>query len=62
MITHTMLNKKCKYEMDSASIVEDTERTWFHLQTDRQTDKVKPVYHTFNFIEAGDILNIINFL
>ena len=34
----------CKYEMDPASIVEDTERTRFVLQTDRPTDKVKPVY------------------
>ena len=30
----------CKYEMDPASIVEDTERTRFCTQT----DKVKPVY------------------
>ena len=28
----------CKYEMDPASIVEDTERTWFCPQTDGQTD------------------------
>ena len=38
----------CKYEMDPASIVEDTERTRFVQQTDRRTnrpmDKVKPVY------------------
>ena len=43
-----------KYEMDSTSIVVDTERTWFCPQTDRrQTDKVKPVYPPFNFVEAG---------
>ena len=51
--THVLklLDKMCKYEMDSTSIVEDTERTWFSPQTDRvtwqgetQTDKVKPVW------------------
>ena len=49
----------CKYEMDSTSIVEDTERTRFCPQTDRQTDKrtddVKPAYPPFNFVEAGGI-------
>ena len=52
----------CKYEMDLASFVEDTERTRFCPQTDRwtdgwtdrRTDKVKPVY--FNFFEAGVII------
>ena len=34
----------CKYEMDPTSIVEDTERTRFGLQTDGRTDKVKPLY------------------
>ena len=29
----------CKYEMDLASIVEDTERTWFRPQTDRRLDR-----------------------
>ena len=47
----------CKYEMDPASIVEDTERTRFCTQTDGQTDKrtddVKPVSPLFNFVEAG---------
>ena len=36
--THLLLDKMCKYEMDLMSIVEDTERTWFCPQTDRQTD------------------------
>ena len=61
-ITHDtpsdVTDKMCKYEMDPASIVEDTERTrfcsktekWTDLQTERQTDgetdKVKPVYPT----------------
>ena len=39
----------CIYEMDPTSIVEDTERTRFCPQT----DKVKPVYPPFNFIEGG---------
>ena len=39
--------------MDWASVVEDTELTRFHPQTDGQRDNVKPVYPTFNFIEAG---------
>ena len=39
--------------MDLASIVEDTmDRI---LSTDRQMDKVKPVYLSFNFIEVGSI-------
>ena len=33
-----------KYELDPASIVEDTEWTWFCPQTDRRIDNVKPVY------------------
>ena len=32
-----------EYEMDPASIVEDTERTRFRLQTDRRVDKLKPI-------------------
>ena len=52
-----LLDKMCKYEMDPASILEDTERTRFGPQmdgqTDRRTDNVKPVYPSFNFIEAG---------
>ena len=32
-------DKMCKYKMDPASIVEDTERTRFCPQTDRQTDR-----------------------
>ena len=35
-----LLDTMCKYDMDPASIIEDTERTWFCPQT----DKVKPVY------------------
>ena len=39
----------CEYQMDLASIVEDTERTRFRQLTDGRTDgkradKVKPVY------------------
>ena len=45
------------------SIVEDTERTWFCPQTDRrtggQTDKVKPVYPPFNFVEAGGMIKLL---
>ena len=33
-----LVDKMCKYEMDPASIVEDTERTWFCPQTDKPTD------------------------
>ena len=28
-----------------------------HRRTDVQTDKVKPVYPPFNFVEAGSIIN-----
>ena len=60
-----LVDKMCKYEMDPASIVEDTERTRFcpqtdrrtDGQTDRRTDDVKPVYPPFNFVEAGGIIN-----
>ena len=34
-----LLDKMCKYEMDLASIVEDTEQTWFRPQTDRRMDR-----------------------
>ena len=47
----------CKYEMDPGSIVEDKERTRLCPQTDRRTDKVKPVYTAFNFFEAEDIIS-----
>ena len=53
-----LLEKMCKYEMDPTSIVEDTKRTRFCPQTDRRTDKVKPVYPPFNFVEAGGIISI----
>ena len=33
-----LLDRMCKYEMDSMSIVENTERTRFCPQTDRRTD------------------------
>ena len=40
-VTHLLqlLDKMCKCEMDPASIVEDTDRTWFCPQTDEQTDR-----------------------
>ena len=41
-----LVDKMCKYEMDPASIVEDT---------DGQTDQVKSVYHPFNFVKAEGI-------
>ena len=47
-----LFDKMCKYEMDTASIVKDTERTWFSLQTDGQMDrrtKWNP-YSPLNFI------------
>ena len=50
-----LLDKMCKYEMGTASVVEDTEQPRFCPQTDRRTDKVKPVYPTFNFVEEGGI-------
>ena len=64
-MTHLLklFNKMCKYEMDPMSIVEDTEQTRFcpqtDGQTDRRTDKVKPVYPPFNFVEAGGIISMI---
>ena len=59
-----LLNKICKHEMDPMNIVEDTEWTRFCPQTDRwtdgrtdgQSDKVKPEYPLFNFVEARGII------
>ena len=54
-----LLNEMCKYKMDPMSIVEDTEQIRFSPQTDRRTDeteRVIPVYHPFNFVEAGGII------
>ena len=45
----------CKYEMDPTSIAEDTERTWFCPQTDRQMDKMKPIYPPLNFVTMGGV-------
>ena len=47
-----LLDKMCKYKTDPMSIVEDTERTRFCPQT----DKVKPIYPPFNFVEVGGII------
>ena len=55
-----LLNKLCKYEMDPMSIVEDTDQTRFYPQTDKwtvgRTEKVEPVYPSFNFVEAEGII------
>ena len=58
-VTHLLklLDKVCKNEMDPASILEDTERTRFcsqmDRQTDGQTDKVKPVYPPSTSLSGG---------
>ena len=62
----------CKYEMDPASIVEDTERTWFGLQMGRQTDGRSErrtggwtkwnQYTHFNFVGRGyDTIGLITY-
>ena len=43
----------CKYEMDLAGIVEDTDRTRFCPQTDRRKDKVKPAYPPSTSLSEG---------
>ena len=48
-----LLDNNCKYQMVPESIIEVTERTRFSSQTDRRTDKIKPVYPPFNFAEMG---------
>ena len=52
-----LFDKMCKYEMDTVSIVEDTEWTRFCPQTngqmDRRTDKVKPVYPLSTSLSVG---------
>ena len=49
------------YEMDPASIVQDTEWTRFSPQRDgqthRQMNEVKPLYPTFNFDESECMTN-----
>ena len=60
-----LLNKMWNYEMDPASIVEVTERTWFCPQTDGQTargtdgqiDRRRETsIPPFNFVEARGII------
>ena len=49
-----LLDKVCKYEMDPASIIEDTERTRFCPQTDRRTGgQGETSIPPFNFVERG---------
>ena len=53
VIHSLLLDKMSKYEMDLASIVEDTERTRFHPQTDRWTDgqvetSIPPFQHSLS--------------
>ena len=55
-MTHLLklLDKMSKYEMHLTSIVEDTERTRFCPQMDRQTDgQGETSIPPFNFAEAG---------
>ena len=49
-----LLDKVCKYEMDPACIVEDTEWTWFCPQTDRWADRRSRwnQYTPFNFVQG----------
>ena len=60
--TPSELDKMCKYEMDPTSIGEDTERTPLlpqtDGQTDRRTDKVKPVYPLSTSLKRGLWLDI----
>ena len=57
----------CKYEMDLASIVEDTEQTQFCPQTDRWTDGrtdgqgETSIYPLFNFVEGGVMIKSMPF-
>ena len=46
----------CKYEMDLASIVEDTERTEFCPQTDGQTDGRRETNISFQLRWSGGIM------
>ena len=48
-----LVDKMCKYEMDLAGIVEDTDRTRFCPQTDRRKDKVKPAYPPSTSLSEG---------
>ena len=41
----------CKYEMDPISILEDTERTWFRLQTDGRTHG-RGEFNQYNFVQS----------
>ena len=43
----------CKYEMDLANIVENTERTRFGRETDRQADG--------RTIDMNEMINLLNF-
>ena len=57
-MTHLLklLDKMCIYEMDLASIVEDTERTRFCPQTDGRMDNMKPIYPLSTLLKRGVIM------
>ena len=59
-VTHLLklLNKMCKDELDPASIVEDTARALFCLQTDRRPDGQGETSIPFNFVESRGIIMI----
>ena len=57
-----LLGKMCKYEIDPASIVEDTEWTPFCPQMDGPTDRrswTPPPPPPFSFIEMGGIIILV---
>ena len=46
-----LVDMMCKYEMDPISILEDTERTWFRLQTDGRTHG-RGEFNQYNFVQS----------
>ena len=48
-----------RYEMDPASVVEDTKWTWFRPEMDRQIDRQgETSISPFNFVEVGGIITM----
>ena len=57
-----LLDKMCKYGMDPANIVEDTEGTPLCPQTDRRTEgQGETSIPSFQFVEAGGITKSMPF-
>ena len=56
-----LVDKICIYEIDLASVVEDTERTTFGLQTDGQTDGQRDGHSEINIPFSTLLAGVTNY-